>query len=210
MTDQNTEVILHVYRLSTPEGQWVVSLLPSIGMGAFHTSLEYQGSRYTFAAHSGIIRTSSRSEGVPTGATFQESIRLGKTANQRGQVKKILTKMGDLFGPDCYHLVHRNCNHFTETLATALILSDDDRLQKKSSRLSTYPAWVNRLAKTSQSIVSHDPAIVPCDPWSEARSIMGITEESVKREKKLKKTRAEKKQLTDEQKAVLRKIRAGK
>mmetsp|Transcript_5114 Transcript_5114/g.10107 ORF Transcript_5114/g.10107 Transcript_5114/m.10107 type:complete len:234 (-) Transcript_5114:389-1090(-) len=227
------DVTLHVYRLEAPgDGSranattassfsWMTRLLPSLGMGAYHTSVEVDGFRYTFVAQQGIVKTSSRKEGVPPGACYIEAIDLGASAcTSRGQVTEIVQKLRTTtFHANAYHLVHRNCNHFTETLATCLILKDQLVDQKKPTRLNSYPEWVNRLANTSQHVVGHDNDIVPCHVWNEARMATGADEtvgwdlvsssEPKSRKKQAASSGGSKKELTDKQKAILAKIRTG-
>lgn len=205
------DVILHVYKLAPAEDNqrrgFFASLLPSIGLGAYHTCLEFDGSCYTFVANVGVVRSSARrrdAQGVPPGATFQESIVLGDCP--KGCIPPILSQLEKSFGPSSYHLVHRNCNHFTEALATAMFLKHG------VTTLPKYPSWINRLAKTSHHVVGHDTDIVPCDPIHEARLAVGVQEKGSKDAKTFgasKKSSGEKKQLTEKQKAILAKIRGG-
>lgn len=223
------DVVLNVYSLSTdsPElgrtGSFFSRMLPSMGMGAYHTSLAIgDGYNYTFAAGSGIVKLSTRHQGVPPHATFQESISLGLCRLRRGEINEIIKKLQPFFGPTSYHLVHRNCNHFTETLATALILHDEliEGGNNNMKRLETYPVWVNRLASTSGMVVTHDDDISPCSVLEEAAKAVGADEKvgwslsssSSKKKKTGKKASSKsspqtKKTLTEAQKAALAKIR---
>jgi len=177
------DVILNVYTLPTdsPElgssGSFLGRLLPSIGMGAYHTSLQLDGYEYTFAANRGIVKSPSRHEGVPRGATFKESIALGSNSKSRGEINAIVKKLEQFFTPTAYHLVHRNCNHFSETFATALIM-ESELIENKSKRLKKYPVWVNRLATTGSSVIPHDDDIVPCNIFGEARNAVGADEKT--------------------------------
>ena len=226
------DVVLHVYKLLNDDatasrgggggggmGGFLSRLLPSMGMGAYHTSLEVDGYRYTFAANAGIIKTSSRNEGVPTGANFQESIPLGANSlKNRGELTQVVKILGDeYFTSTAYHLVHRNCNHFTETLATAIILNRTlAEPNNCPSSLSTYPTWINRLANTSQNLIGHDEDIVSCNVLKEAKKAVGADEKvtwglsSSKKESSSssrKVTASGKKELSEKQKAALAKIR---
>ena len=212
------DVILHVYELqSGNSGSFLSRVLPSIGMAPHHTSLEVDGYRYTFAANAGIVKTASRNEGVPTGAAYKEAMPLGSCACNRGEISAILKKLGETFHGTSYHLVHRNCNHFTETLATAIILNDK-LMDKNQGRLDTYPEWVNRLANTSKMVISHDEDIVPCDPLAEARKATGADEKigwdlpSAKEKASMTSSSKQsgKKPLTDKQKEILAKIKGNK
>jgi hypothetical protein len=116
----------------------------------------------------------------------------------------------------------RNCNHFTETLATAIILQDG-LAESGHPKLKSYPEWINRLANTSKMVVSHDDDIVPCNPLEEARKAVGADQKVAwgfsnnndksatannKRNSSGKST--SKKELTEKQKAALAKIRGNK
>lgn len=229
------DVVLHVYSLQTPAEQqqqmdstaggraasFFSRMLPQIGMGAYHTSLEVMDDRYTFAANAGIVKTRSNREGIPPGASYKEVIPLGAcSVKNRGEVQEIIQKLSSNFGPNSYHLVHRNCNHFTETLATALILQDN--LSEPNSilkRLKTYPEWVNRLANTGRMVVSHDSDIVPCNVLLEAGKAVGADEKvgwdfkagnDNKRTTTQSKIKGGKKELTEAQKAALANIRRNK
>ena len=197
---------------STTGNSWtsflVGKILPSVGMGAYHTSLRIGTSdsdpyttTYTFVANQGIVQEKKRSRNnnnnnstLPSHATFKEEIILGSCTCQRGEINEILQMLTQLyFTNTSYHLVHRNCNHFTETFATALIYYQDFMDQKNAmsnaitasssnssrgirlrpkppqqQRLSTYPDWINRLANTGANVISHDSDIIPCHPYHEA------------------------------------------
>lgn len=141
------DVVLNVYTLAIPDGSaaggaeqqrsstasFFSRLLPSVGLGAYHTSLQVDGSTYTFTAGAGIVRQNLSRTGTggvascPPNAVFKEAIPLGSCRpKHRGEVAAIAKALEEFFGPlTAYHLVHRNCNHFTETFATALILHDE-------------------------------------------------------------------------------------
>lgn len=216
------DVVLHVYQLQTSNGNngssasFFSRLLPQVGLGAYHTSLEVEGYRYTFAANFGIVKTISHNEGVPPGAIYKEAIELGSCTVNRGELNCIVKELGKIFHRTSYHLVHRNCNHFTETFATAIILNDK-LVDKNCSRLPSFPQWVNRLANTSGMVISHDDDIVPCDVMAEARKATGADskigwELDSKKDTNANKSstkKQQKKELTEKQKAMLAKIKGG-
>jgi hypothetical protein len=210
MADEVNDVILHVWKLpvasninaQTNSSSWgfLDRFLPNVGLGAYHTCLEYDHAFYTFAANVGVVRSSSnRQLGMPntgqqaaaTQPTYEGAIPLGTSAaTTRAQAQQIVQYLQThYFHSNAYHLVHRNCNHFTETLATALIQRDkflallpsnnsnDDSAQRNNNnnndyakcKLKTYPAHLNRLANTGGSIIRHDDDIVPCQVVAEAR-----------------------------------------
>jgi PPPDE putative peptidase domain len=232
------DVIIHVYQLtdvapaptqqtsrsvrtaSEGGGSWFTrTFLPAIGLGAYHTSLQIHGYRYTFTGNYGIVKCFSHVEltGLPPNAIFQESIFLGRTTYERGEVNEIVKKFSDkYFKPTSYHLVHRNCNHFTETFATALLLGD--RLAEPDiGRLEAYPTWINRLANTGQIVVSKEGDILTCMPVQEAGFAVGVDKKvggglttnsnnsasTIQNQSPAQ----EKKKLTEAQKAALAKIR---
>ena len=214
------DVVLHVYELQPPNanGSFFSRLLGSIGHGAYHTSLEVDGYRYTFAANAGIVKTASRNEGVPPGASYKEAIPLGSCSCNRGEINAILKNLGEYFHGRSYHLVHRNCNHFTATLATAIILNDQ-LADPKQGRLNSYPEYINRLASSSSMVISHDDDIVPCNVEAEARKATGADEKigwdltSSHTGKKASASKSStqkssKKQLTEKQKAMLARIKS--
>lgn len=186
-------------------------------MGAYHTSITFHGFVFTFVANRGIVKFSSqRQENLPDGAEFQETITLGKSCvESAGHVNEIVNKLGAFFHATSYHLVHRNCNHFSETFATALILAPE-LVEGTAGRLNTFPVWVNRLANNSKMVVSHDEDIVPCNVLEEAKKAVGADRKvgwsltSLSSDTKLKgdkKKQSTKKTLTEAQKAALAKIR---
>ena len=171
----------------------VGKMLPSLGMGAYHTSVRIGTNNdsgpytttYTFVAHQGIVlekrqRSSHNTNNIgvvnalPSHATFKEEIILGSCNCSRGQVNEIIQILSQhYFTNTSYHLVHRNCNHFTETFATALIHYQEfihpmNTTPKRTVSLSTYPDWINRLANTGANVISHDTDIIPCHPYQEA------------------------------------------
>lgn len=155
------DITLNVYKLTAASDDganfWTTRLLPAIGMGAYHTSISVGTKHhFTFAARHGILQ--SRKE--PTeAAIFQESVFLGHCHLHRGQVNNIVKELQQTFSETAYHLVHRNCNHFTETFAIAL-LRHDDLIEGKVQKLQAYPAYINRLAGTGAAFIGHDEDIV--------------------------------------------------
>jgi len=222
MAEEVKDVILHVYKLAPQDNSFVSRFLPAIGFGAYHSCLEVDGYRYTFAANVGIqkMRSNGRVLLVP-GAQFEESVFLGGVQFNRGEVNGIVKKLEEhYFGSNAYHLVYRNCNHFSETFATALIVPDKLIESQRQQRLKTYPDYINRLANTSRSIVKsaidNKDDIVPCNAWEEARLVIGVEGKvgwnmtTSSTQVSNKKSNNQKKELTEEQKAILAKIRVGK
>ncbi len=221
-------VLLNIYELTPPTGDQngaaSVSLfsriLKPLGFGAYHTSLEINGYCYTFSAMVGIQKSSSvnKSSHVPTNGEFKESIKLGTLSDYMDQnkINECINRLRrTYFTNKNYHIAGRNCNHFTETLATALFLLDDqfneedENKKNASSTLKTYPSWVNRLAKSGANLLKQEDI---CDVMKEARFAADVdgkvnwdfksTDDSCK-----KTDRSQKKNLTEEQKKALAKLR---
>ncbi len=205
-----------------------VGLLEPLGFGMYHTSIDVGGFRYQFGSTFGISRTNSPVGGgdsaesrryVPGNGQYRESIILGQTFCDQKEVNSIIQNLREgKFGGDNYHLAHRNCNHFSETFATALILGNElVEGGDTNVRLEKFPKWVNRLAKTTSSGMNRDSEMA-CDVLAEARMALecdkkvgwginssGITS-SIK--KSLSSSdRSKKKELTAKQKEVLAKLR---
>ena len=52
---------------------------------------------------------------------FRESIAIGFTDFGHEDVLQIVREMGNEYKGDKYHLLHRNCNHFTEAFVKVLL-----------------------------------------------------------------------------------------
>ena len=186
-------------------------------MGAYHTCIEVDGYRYTFAAQAGVIKGPNQLQGVPQGASYEKAIPLGACNANRGEIKEILKKLQSQFFHDkAYHLLARNCNHFAETFATALILRDD-LIEGKRDRLKSFPQYVNRLASVGNAFVgSGGDDIVPCSPVEEAAFAVGVHDKvgwgfsnKEVESKANKKPSNNKKELSEKQKAALAKLKGG-
>lgn len=224
----DNDVVINIYELQPDPNREQKSisrilggLLRSAGMGTYHTSVSIRNQCYSFAAVAGITKTSRIHEYVPQGASFQESINLGPcTLETQGEINEVINNLRQFFHGTSYHLANRNCNHFTETFATALLMGDDLINENDPQSLKKYPKWVNRLAKTGTSLgLDHGDV---CNVWLEARTATGAhkkishslsssnTSSSLsKSNKQLTKSKSymKKKELTEKQKAALAKLK---
>lgn len=126
-------VMLNVYDMF-----WTNEYTGNMGLGVYHSGLEVYGREYAYGGHpfpfSGIFDIAPRAAGeLGEQFRFKQAIHLGYTDFRACDVEKILEEMGKEFRGDRYHLMSRNCNHFSGAFATFLVGKD-------------IPSWVNRLA----------------------------------------------------------------
>ncbi|KAK8510852.1 hypothetical protein V6N11_053682 [Hibiscus sabdariffa] len=121
---------LNVYDL-TPMNNY----LYWFGIGIFHSGIEVHGLEYGFGAHeyptSGVFEVEPKS--CP-GFIFRRSILLGSTNLSRSEFRSLMEQLSQKYHGDTYHLIAKNCNHFTNEVC----------LQLTGKHI---PGWVNRLAQ---------------------------------------------------------------
>eukprot|EP00249_Psilotum_nudum_P010846 c22804_g1_i1 orf=355-999(-) len=124
-----TPVYLNVYDLTTLNGY-----LYWMGLGIFHSGIEVYGVEYAFGAHdystSGVFEVEPR---CCPGFIFRRSIELGATDMDAAALREVIECIAGEYNGDMYHLIGRNCNHFSNDLSI--------RLTGRS-----IPGWINRLA----------------------------------------------------------------
>lgn len=123
-------VYLNIYDL-TP----VNNYLYWFGLGIFHSGIEVHGKEYGFGAHefpsSGVFEVEPKS--CP-GFIFRRSVCLGTTDMSHSDFRMFIEHLSGKYHGDTYHLIAKNCNHFTDDVCT--------RLTGKP-----IPGWINRLAR---------------------------------------------------------------
>ncbi|CAI9095687.1 OLC1v1031683C1, partial [Oldenlandia corymbosa var. corymbosa] len=133
--DQNGEknralLYLNVYDLTN-----INNYLYWFGFGIFHSGIEVHGSEYGYGAHeyptSGVFEVEPRS--CP-GFIFRRSILLGSIDMSRSEFRSFIEHLSSQYHGDTYHLIAKNCNHFTNEVC----------LRLTGKRI---PGWVNRLAR---------------------------------------------------------------
>lgn len=126
----STQVSVNVYDL-TPINNYTYWF----GLGIFHSGIEVHGMEYGFGAHdyptSGVFEVEPKS--CP-GFIYRRSISLGRINMPPSEFREFLENLAAEYHGDTYHLITKNCNHFT-----------DDVCSKLTGR--RIPGWVNRLAR---------------------------------------------------------------
>ncbi|XP_073002531.1 deSI-like protein At4g17486 isoform X1 [Typha latifolia] len=129
-SSEKTHLYLNVYDLSP-----INNYLYWFGLGIFHSGIEVHGMEYGFGAHeyptSGVFEVEPRR--CP-GYIFRRSMWLGTTGMSRSEFRIFIENLTGSYHGDTYHLIIKNCNHFTNDVCK--------RLTGKC-----IPGWVNRLAK---------------------------------------------------------------
>jgi len=134
-----TPVILNVYDM-----YWTNEYTSNVGLGVFHSGLEIFGTEFAYGGHpfpiSGVFEISPRdAEDLGEQFKFKQSLHLGHTDFTEDEVKRIVGELGREYRGDRYHLMSKNCNHFSSALAQILVGKE-------------IPTWVNRLAYMSSCV----------------------------------------------------------
>lgn len=129
-SSSRAQLYLNVYDL-TPLNNYMYWF----GVGIFHSGIEAHGVEYAFGAHdyssSGVFEVEPKS--CP-GFIFRRSVSLGTLNMSPFEFRQFVEHMAGSYNGDSYHLIAKNCNHFTDDICK--------RLTGKS-----IPGWVNRLAR---------------------------------------------------------------
>lgn len=132
-------VLLNIYDMF-----WINDYTSSIGIGVFHSGVELYGVEYAYGGHlfplSGVFTIQPRdADDLGEQFKYKQSIQLGYTDFTREDLDRIIEELGKDFRGDRYHLINKNCNHFSTALTQLLVGKD-------------IPSWVNRLASFSSMV----------------------------------------------------------
>lgn len=123
-------VYLNVYDLSEQN-----NVLYWCGVGIYHSGVEVYGCEYAYGGHdldlSGIFHTEPKKPPGPV--EFRVSIPMGECRLTKVEVEQLVDRMSDKYKGNTYHLLQKNCNHFTNDFCKELV-------GRKA------PTWINRLA----------------------------------------------------------------
>ena len=132
---------VNVYNLMPPESNKKFGM---VGVGIFHSGVVVFGEEWSFGGSRDIVSDASGVFAIPPKAAlpssrFHSSVYVGETSLSQEQVRWILRGMGREWTMSSYHILSRNCNHFSEDFCRKLGC--------------TYPSWINRAAKLSNALV---------------------------------------------------------
>ncbi|EUB58368.1 PPPDE peptidase domain-containing protein [Echinococcus granulosus] len=136
---ESSPVTVNVYDMS-----WLNEYIGNIGLGVYHTGVEVYEREYCYGGHqfgsSGIFEMTPRdTESLGPNYSFKTSIVVGFTDFTYRDVCTIISNMERDFRGAHYHLLRKNCNHFSSAFVEILCGA-------------TLPKWINRLAVVSTKL----------------------------------------------------------
>jgi|UniRef100_A0AC35EV95 hypothetical protein len=142
-----------IVKLNVYDMYWINDYASVLGVGVYHSGVEIHGVEYAYGGHpfefSGIFENQpGDAEELGENFKFKESQICGETDFTAYEIKKIIQQLGEDYRGDKYHLITKNCNHFSQMLVKMLTGTD-------------IPPWINRLASMSGSIPFFERLVPP-------------------------------------------------
>lgn len=131
---------------------WLNEYTSPIGLGVYHSGIEIYGKEYAFGGHpfefTGIFDMEPKDlVELGEGFSFKETVKLGHTDFTESDIDNLVEMLGKTYLGSSYHLIKKNCNHFTSEFSKLVCGKD-------------VPGWVNRLA----AIGTRFPFLAACIP----------------------------------------------
>ncbi|KAK9360137.1 PPPDE putative peptidase domain-containing protein [Lipomyces starkeyi] len=144
--DRRLSVVINVYDIL--QDSRFAPFIWILGIGVYHSAVEIDGREYAYGGHeepgiSGVYYSKSKTP-LPGGIICKTSILHGYTSYSPAEVHAIISDLSSEYMGTSYHLLYKNCNHFTNSLLLRLT----DR---------PAPAWLNRATFIGSAL----PCIIP-------------------------------------------------
>ncbi|OON16877.1 hypothetical protein X801_07296, partial [Opisthorchis viverrini] len=99
---------------------WLNVYINNLGIGVYHTGVVVYGIEYCYGGHplsySGIFAMAPQDvETLGPNYSYKSTIEVGHTDFTETDIALILEDMGPQYRGDQYHLLRRNCNHFSDS-----------------------------------------------------------------------------------------------
>ncbi|KAI8340297.1 PPPDE putative peptidase domain-containing protein [Chlamydoabsidia padenii] len=149
--ENHHEVFVNVYDMLQPSFLTRFGYY-ALGIGIYHSGVEICGKEYCFGGHeyknvTGVFAVEPKVG--PPGLLFKQSIRIGTTRLTKIEILEQIQSISKEYVGTSYHLLTRNCNHFTDDFCA--------QLTGKHA-----PSWINRAAKLGTLF----PCVIPTE-WIE-------------------------------------------
>ncbi|KAG5441676.1 Desumoylating isopeptidase 2 [Clonorchis sinensis] len=123
---------------------WLNVYINNLGIGVYHTGVVVYGIEYCYGGHplsySGIFAMAPQDvETLGPNYSYKSTIEVGHTDFTEADIALILEDMGPQYRGDQYHLLRRNCNHFSDAFIQILCGA-------------SLPKWINRLASVGAKL----------------------------------------------------------
>ncbi|KAJ6842329.1 deSI-like protein isoform X1 [Iris pallida] len=159
-SEDGAPVVLNVYDL-TPLNNYMYCC----GLGIFHSGIQVHGLEYGFGAHdfpaSGVFEVEPK---TCPGFVYRCSISLGRTNMNPYEFRSFIEHVAMEYFGDTYHLISKNCNHFTDDVGLRLIGKP-------------IPRWVNRLARMGAFCNCLLPEYLRLPPVKQIPEYHGLSED---------------------------------